>query len=213
MTVTATITRKLRGIEHAIAITILPVVCTIEMEVGIATCQTITAYGRTIDEKVVLDVTIGCPFRITTHVISGILPVIDQVVHILVNTLHLEVSSGVVNEQDAIDGDVICLHQSTSRVSHQTLSYDTVHEGDILGSRTLIIPVDGEVFVLSPSKRTMVENHVLTIGNTCAILVFRTYGTHAEAHIANDKVVGTRETDTIAIYRNTFARSGLSCYI
>ena len=75
-------------IEHAIAITILPVVCTIEMEVGITTCQTITTHGRTIDEKVVLDVTIGSSLRITTHVISGILPVIDQVVHILVDTLH-----------------------------------------------------------------------------------------------------------------------------
>ena len=59
----------------------------------------------------------------------------------------------------------------------------------------------------------MVENHVLAIGNTSGILVFCSHGSHAEPHVADNDIVGTRETDTVAIDGNTFTGSRLSGYV
>ena len=56
----------------------------------------------------------------------------------------------------------------------------------------------------------MVENHVLSVGNTCSILVLRAYGTHTETHITQDDVVCTRERDTVAIDRNALTRCSLT---
>ena len=59
----------------------------------------------------------------------------------------------------------------------------------------------------------MVEDHVLAIGNAGSILVFRAHGTHAEAHVAHDDIVGTRERHAVAIDGDAFARSRLSSHI
>ena len=59
----------------------------------------------------------------------------------------------------------------------------------------------------------MVENHVLAVGNTAGILVFRSHGTHAEAHVAHDDVVGTGERSSVAIYGDTLTGSCLTSYV
>ena len=95
-------------------------------------------------------------------------------------------------------------------MGHQSLSHNTVLDGDVLRRSTLVVPVDGEVLVLSPGKGAMVEDHVLAIGNASTVLVLAAHAAHAETHEAHDNVVGTRETDTVAIDGDTLARCCLA---
>ena len=183
------------------------------MKVGVTACQTVATHGRAVDEEVRLDVGIRLSLRVASHVVGGILPVIYEVVGILVDALHLEVSRRVIDHQDAVEGDVLCLHQSACRVRHQSLAHYRVHQRYVLGRRPLVVPVDGEVLVLSPCKRAVVEYHVLSVGNACTVLVLRTHGTHAETHVAHDDVVGSRERHAVAIDGDTLARGSLAGYV
>jgi hypothetical protein len=153
--------------------------------------QTVAATIGAVDKKVRLDVGKRLALAIATHVIGVVLPVINKVVHILVHTLYLEVTGRVINQQDAIKRDILSLHQTAGRVSHQTLAHDAVHQGDVLGGRAFVVPVHGEVLVLSPREGAVVKDHVLTIGNATRILVLGAHSTHAETHVAHNDVVRT----------------------
>ena len=59
----------------------------------------------------------------------------------------------------------------------------------------------------------MVENHVLSIGYTSAVLTVRTVVAHTETHIAYNYVVCSRETHTVAIYGDTLTGSCLTSYV
>ena len=211
--VATTVTREERGVEHAVAVGVLPVVVAVEVEVAVAARQAIAAHGGTVDEQVVLNVHVARALRVATHVVGSVLPVVHQVVHVLVHTLHLEVSRAVVHQQDAVQGDVVGLHQSAGRVSHQSLADNGVHQRDVRRCRSLVVPVYREVLVLSPGKRAVVEDHVLSVGNAGTVLVFRAHSTHAEAHVAYNQVVGTREAHAVAIDGDALAGSCLSCHV
>ena len=96
------------------------------MEVGIAARKGSTALGWAVDKEVRLDVHIGLALRVAPHDIGTVRPVIDHVVGILVNALHLEVAGVVVAKEIANKRHIVGLHQSASRVGHQTLSDDAV---------------------------------------------------------------------------------------
>ena len=183
------------------------------MELGITTVKAVATAIRTIDKEVGLDVSKRFALAVATHVIGVVLPVIDEVVDILVYALHLEIAGGVVHQQNAIERDVLALHQSTGRVSHQTLAYNGVHQGDILGRSAFVIPVHREVLVLAPREGAMVEDHVLTIGDATSIFVLGAYSTHAKAHIAYNDIIRTREADAIAIDGDALAWGCLACHI
>ena len=95
-------------------------------------------------------------------------------------------------------------------MSHQTLSHNTVLNGDIMGSRTLVVPVDGEILVLSPSKGAMVENNISAISQSCTVGILRSNSTHAESHVAHDDIGGTGARHAIAIDGDTLTRCRLS---
>ena len=213
LAVATTVARKLRGVERTVAVAVLQVVGTIEVKLAVATCQGVATHGRTIDEEIRHDINKRLTLGVTSHVIGKVLPVVDDVVDILVDALHLEITCRVVHQEVPIERNVVGLHQTACRMSHQPLTDDGVHQRDILRSRAFVIPVDGKVLVLSPGKRTVVEDHVLTIGNAAGILVLGSHGTHTEAHVANDDVVGSREANTIAIDGNALAGSCLACHI
>ena len=142
LAVAATVAGELRGVVDAVAVLVLQVVDAVEVEVGVTTRQSIAADGGTVDKQVRLDVHIARALRVTAHVVGSVLPVVHQVVHILVHTLHLEVTRRVVDQQDAVERDVLGLHQATGRVSHQALTDDGVLERDILRRGALVVPVD-----------------------------------------------------------------------
>ena len=96
---------------------------------------------------------------------------------------------------------------------HQALTDYRVHQGDILRRCAFVVPVDAEVLVLSPREGAVVEDHVLTVGHTSAVLVFCAHSTHAETHVAHDDIVSTAETHAVAIDGDTLARRRLSSYV
>ena len=73
------------------------------MEIGITTRKGSTALCRTIDEEVRLNVHIRLAFRIATHDVSSVRPVVDDVIGILVDALDLEVTGAVVHQQYAVE--------------------------------------------------------------------------------------------------------------
>ena len=103
---TATIiaTRNLCRVEYAIEVFVLYIVNGIDMEISISTCYGVgrTSRHRTIYKEVVGDVGIRCALRVATHEIATILPVVNDVVHILIFALHLVVTSAVVAIKVAI---------------------------------------------------------------------------------------------------------------
>ena len=213
LTVASTVVGQFCRVQQAVSVGVLPIVDAVEVEVLVTSRQSAATCGRAVDKEVRLDVGIRLPLRIATHVVGSILPVVDDVVGILVHALHLKVTSGIVDHQDAVERNVLGLHQSACRVSHQSLPHDAVHQRDVLRRRTLVIPVDTEVLVLSPCKRTMVEYHVAPVGHASTVLVLGAYGSHPEAHVADDDIVGTRERHAVAIDGDALSRSRLSGHI
>ena len=59
----------------------------------------------------------------------------------------------------------------------------------------------------------MVEYHIAPVGHTCTVFVLGAYGSHPEAHIADNDIVGTRERHAVAIDGDTLSRSRLSGHI
>ena len=90
------VARNLVGVEHAVAVAVLPVVGGIDVEVGIAAGDGVSAARRAVDEEVVGDVDVRLALRVATHEVASVLPVVHDVVHILLHSLHLVVAGGVV---------------------------------------------------------------------------------------------------------------------
>ena len=183
------------------------------MEQAVAAAQSVAAVGRTVDEEVRLDVNKALARRVATHDDAAVLPVVDNVVDVLSLTLDLVVTGGVVDVQVTVEGDVVSLHQTACRVVQQSLADDTVLQGDVVGAHALAVGVDGERLVLSPGKGAVVEDHVLTVGDTGTVLVLGSYPTHTETHMAHDDVAGTRERHAVAIDGDALARSRLTGHI
>ena len=94
----------------------------------------------------------------------------------------------------------------------QSLTKHAVHQRNVV-KVAFAVGIDGEHLVKSPCKRAMVKNHVGTAGDTCTVLARRATFAHAEAHVADDDVVGARERHTVAIDGNTLTRCCLSGHI
>ena len=159
------------GVVLAILIVVLPVIDAVAMELLVGVRKTVgggTCRG-TIDEKVALDVDVRRTLRVATHDIGTVGPVIDHVVGILVDALHLVVAGGVVDIKVAVEGDIVGLHQSAGRVCHQALAKDTVHQGDVM-QLAFAVGIDGEGLVQAPREGAVVEDHVRTAGNAGTIL-------------------------------------------
>ena len=77
------------------------------------------------------------------------MPVIYHVVGILVGALYLIVTCGIVAIEVSVERDMVSLHQSASGVGEQTLSEDTVLQGDV-AQRSLVVGIDGEGLVQTP---------------------------------------------------------------
>ena len=213
LAVAAAVAGELRGVIDTIAVGVLPVVGTVEVEVAVAARQAVAAHGGAVDEEVALDVRIRRALAVAAHVVGRVLPVVHDVVHVLVDALHLEVAGTVIHKQQAVERDVVGLHQSARRVGHQSLAHYRVLQRDVRRRRALVVPVDAEVLVLSPREGAVVEDHVLPVADAGGVLVLRAHGAHAEAHVAADEVVGGREAHAVAIDGDTLAGSRLPGHV
>ena len=88
------------------------VVVDIAMEVCIAARETVAFAARSVDEEVALYVAEALSFGVTSHDISSVLPVVNDVVGILVSAFHFVVACRVVAIKVAVQGDVVCLNES-----------------------------------------------------------------------------------------------------
>ena len=59
----------------------------------------------------------------------------------------------------------------------------------------------------------MVEDHVLSVSYAGSILVIGSHGSHTEAHVAYNDIVGTGERSSVAIYGDTLTGSCLTSYV
>ena len=59
----------------------------------------------------------------------------------------------------------------------------------------------------------MVEDHVLSVSYAGSILVIGSYGSHTEAHVAYNDIVGTGERSSVTIYGDTLTGSCLTSYV
>ena len=182
------------------------------MESTVSTRETVgRRTGRvTIDEQIADGIGKRLTARLATHLVGIGTPVINDIVDILVFALHLKIARFVITQQHTIHRDIISLNQSTCRVLHQSLAYNTVLNRYVVRSSALVVPVDGEILVLSPSKGTMVENHIAAISQSCTVSILRPHGTHAESHVAHDNVGSPRARHAVTIDRNTLAWCRLS---
>ena len=203
------VTRNLVGVEHAVAVAVLPVVNGVDVEVGVAAGDGVAAARRAVDEEVVGNVDVRLALRVATHEVASVLPVVHDVVHILLYSLHLVVAGGVVAVEVAVERYVVCLHEAACRMLEQALAHDCVGDGYVLRGSPFAVGVDGERLVKAPREGAVVEDHVRSVGDAGAVFAAVALLAHAEAHVAHDDVAGPREGDSVAVDGDSLARGGL----
>ena len=191
LTHTCRIVCHLSRVKLTIHIAILPVILSIEAKrtFSSSTRKGISTVSRTIDKQIAFYISKGISLRVSTHNVTTILPIINDIVYILVFSFYLVVTSCVIYIKIAIERNVVRLHQASRTMRHQPLSHNTIRNRYVARNDTFVVWIDGKRLIQSPRERTMVEYHILSVGYTCRIFSRRAIVSHTETHIAYDNIV------------------------